>query len=190
MEKKPWYKKWWVILLIVIAVFAAIPTEEETASAEATDENSATSEVAEESTEEKAADSEVEEKAADSEAEKSTKNEKIDLVINSVEERTLTSAESMMATDGNIVMDVNITITNNSIEEGLNMNPLYFEAETETLSGITTSIFINDENAPDAGADIKEGASKDYTLTFEIPADEEILSITYDNLFQSVTTEV
>ncbi len=181
MEKKPWYKKWWVILLIVIAVFAAIPTEEETASAEATDENSATSEVAEESTEEK---------AADSEAEKSTKNEKIDLVINSVEERTLTSAESMMATDGNIVMDVNITITNNSIEEGLNMNPLYFEAETETLSGITTSIFINDENAPDAGADIKEGASKDYTLTFEIPADEEILSITYDNLFQSVTTEV
>ncbi len=180
MEKKPWYKKWWVILIIVILIVAIIPMDEESSSAASTDTSNEKTEAKEntDSSEEK------------TEKESEAKDEKISLVINNVEERQLTSSEAIMATEGNVVMNVDITITNNSIADGLNMNPLYFEAETETLSGITTSIFINDDNAPDSGADIKEGASKDYTLTYEIPEGENIISITYDNIFQSVTAEV
>ncbi len=177
--KKPWYKKWWGILIIVVLVAAIFAPSEDT---EASDTAESTSDTAESTS--------AEDTSAEDTKTESKQTEKVSLVVNDVSERELSTVESSLATDGDIVMDVAITITNNSVSDGLNMNPLYFTAETESMSGIETSLFITDENTPDSGVDIKEGISKDYVLTFEIPEGEAITSVTYDNMFLDVTADV
>lgn len=183
-NNKKWYKKWWVIALIVLAVVMVIPVSEESSSAaesESTTENETTTN--EETTNEETTDEETTD-------EKSKDNEKISLVINGVSDCELTQVEALTVEEGERIVDVDITITNNKVSDGLNMNPLYFEAETPSYSGITSSIFVTDDNAPTSGVDIKEGVSQDYVLTFSIPEGEEIISVTYDNMFLSVTSEV
>ncbi len=90
--------------------------------------------------------------------------------------------------EGNKFVEVDFDITNNSVEDGLNMNPLYFGVETETTT-VDTSMIVS-ENNPDSGLDMKTGTTKNYSMVFEIPNDDTVIGFTYDNMFKEETIEV
>jgi len=89
---------------------------------------------------------------------------------------------------GNKFVDVNFDITNNSVEEGIGMNPYNFIAETETVE--VESDIVGLDTRPDSDTKIKIGVTKTYDLVFEIGQEDSIIELKYDYRSNSVSTEV
>lgn len=192
-------KKWLIVLIIISIIYLMTPTDSDEKSELQPDvkqeslnnDNKASNEQEDSQKDDLKKDQETKNEGQKTE-EKSDKkvNEKFTLKINDVYDRSTSQTEAMFVDEGQKIVDVNITLTNNDVADGLSLNPFYFTAETENLTGIDMSMIVDDEKTPKSDAKLKKGSSQEYVLSFSIPEGEQIISVSYDNLFQKVKAKV
>lgn len=185
-EKKPFYKRWWFIVLVLIIAFGAITTvgEDETDAGPAK------------------VDGDTEVVAEDNDDEKDNDEEEIENTEFSVGEQVEFEGQIVEITDvqfssgedfdtpaeGNEYVIVHIKIENQS-DEKISYNPYNFSMENSNGQIENQTFTIIDTDTALSSGELREGGNVEGTLVFEQPIDDDGLKLIFEPSFWS-TDEV